>query len=54
MRTELAAVRSTHEDITEVAVAAIGDQRWLWKEFSGFRVTRQDVKDAKEDSLDGK
>ena len=31
MRTELSAVRRTYEDIMEVTVAAIGDQRWLWK-----------------------
>ena len=31
MRTELSAVRRTYEDIVEVTVAAIGDQRWLWK-----------------------
>ena len=31
MRTELSAVRRTYEDIMEVTVAAIGDQRCLWK-----------------------
>ena len=31
MRTELSAVRRTYEDIMEVTVAAISDQRWLWK-----------------------
>jgi len=31
MRTELSAVRRTYEDIMEVTVAGIGDQRWLWK-----------------------
>ena len=43
----LAAIRSMHEDITEVAVTAIGDQRWLRKDCSGFRVTRQDVEITK-------
>ena len=31
MRTELSALRRTYEDIMEITVAGIGDQRWLWK-----------------------
>ena len=31
MRTESSAVLRTYEDIMEVTVGAIGDQRWLWK-----------------------
>ena len=52
LRNRLAGIRRMHQDIKEVYVAAIGNQQWLLKNCSGFRVARQGGKIAQQDSLD--